>query len=97
MTETTFIRPEYQRTKAVHKLVCGVQFFSYHTGILRYAQISEDGQILISDNGYHRSTYGASIIGHGQLKNEKTSKAIRFHTQQAATVAAVKKWKELKK
>lgn len=94
--ETTFIRPGYRRTSAGHSPVDGVQFHSYSTGILRYARISEDGQIYVADNGRHRSSYGASVIGHGPLKNDKTGKSIRFHTQMAATKAAVKKWKELR-
>lgn len=94
MTET-FVEPGYHKTSAVHKPVDGVQFFSYRTGISRYARISENGQIWVADNGFHRSTYGASIVGHGQLKNEKTGKPTRFHTQEGALTAAVKKWKEL--
>lgn len=95
MTET-FVEPGYRKTSAVHKPVDGVQFFSYSVGILRYARISEDGQIWVADNGNHRSTYGASICGYGQLKSEKTGQPTRFHTEESALKAAVKKWKELR-
>jgi hypothetical protein len=74
----------------------GVQFHSYSTGILSYAQISADGQIMVTDNGHRRSTYSASIIGYGALTN-KAGKPIRFLTQHAALVAAVKKFKQFAK
>jgi hypothetical protein len=91
--ETTFIRPGYRRTSAGHSPVDGVQFHSYSTGVLSYARISEDGQIFVADNGHHRHSYGAAVIGHGPLKNDKTGKSIRFRSQMAATKAAVKVWK----
>ena len=86
---TTFIKPEYRRTSARHKQVDGVQFFSYLVGILRYARISEDGQIMVISNGRHRSTYSADIVGHGPVRNPKTGKPIRFRSQHAASKAAV--------
>lgn len=94
--ETTFIRAGYRRTTAAHSPVDGVQFYSYSVGVLRYARISNDGQIYVADNGHHRSSWGASVVGHGPLKNEKTGKPVRFHSQMAATKAAVKKWKAMK-
>lgn len=84
--ETTFIRPEYRRTSAGHKPIDGVQFYSYSTGILRYARISEDGRIMTQRR---RSTYSSSIIGHGQLRK-------RFLTEDAAARAAIKVWRKLK-
>lgn len=91
--KTTYIEPGYRRTNAVHKPVDGVQFFSYHTGILRYARISEDGQIITSSHGWRRSTYGASVIGHGAL--QRAGKAIRFRTEEGAAKAAIKVWRKL--
>lgn len=95
MTEpTTFIRSGYRRTSAGHSPIDGIRFFSYRVGILRYARISEDGQIWVADNGHHRSTYGASVIGHGPLVNA-AGKSIRFHTQQGAAEAAIKVWRKM--
>lgn len=91
----SYIKPEYRKTSAGHKPVGGVQFYSYVVGILAYARISEDGQIMVRDNGHHRSTYYAAITGHGPLTNAAGA-TIRFRTQEAATRAAVKKFKELK-
>lgn len=91
---TTLIKPGYRKTSTGHKPVDGVQFHSYSTGILQYARISEDGQILVSDNGHHRSTYSAIVLGCGWLRNANGA-VIRFRTQEAATKAAVKKWREL--
>lgn len=92
---TTYIDPAYRKTSAEHAPVDGVQFYSYSIGILRYARISEDGQIWTGDNGSRRSTYQARILGYGPLRN-KAGGAIRFRTQEAAMKAAVKKWRELK-
>jgi hypothetical protein len=91
---TTFVRPEYRKTSAGHKPIDGVQFFSYSTGILKYARISEDGQIITSSNGHHRSTYGASIIGHGPVRSA-SGKPTRFLTETAAAKAAIKVWRKL--
>lgn len=92
--ETTFIKPEYRRTSAGHKPIDGVQFFSYTTGILRYARISEDGQIITESN--HRlTTYSAGVIGRGWLKNA-AGKTKRFHTQDAAAREAIKVWREMR-
>lgn len=91
--ETTFIRPEYRRTSASHN-IDGVQFFSYSTGILRYARISKDGQIKTA--GHNRlATYTAMIIGHGYLRSA-SGKPTRFLTQDAAARAAIKVWRKLK-
>lgn len=95
MTEkTTYIEPGYRRTSAGHKPIDGVQFFSYSTGIQRYARISEDGQIFVSDNGYHRDSYGSAVIGHGAIKNE-AGRSKRFRSEEAATKAAIKVWRKL--
>lgn len=92
--ETTYVEPTYQRTRANHTPIDGVKFFSYTTGIQRYARISEDGQIIVSSHGQHRSTYGASVLGHGAL--QRAGKSIRFRTQEGAARAAIKVWRKLK-
>lgn len=94
MTNETLLRPEYQKTSAGHEPVDGVKFFSYRTGIDRYAQISEDGQIKVQ-RGYNRFTYGAEIVGYGTICT-KSGRPKRFHTQEAAAVAAIKIFKSLK-
>ena len=90
----TFVKADYRRTGASHQPIDGVQFHSYRTGIARYARISADGQIIVQDNGHHRSTYNAAIIGHGPLLS-RSGRPTRFLTQGAAMRAAVKKWKAL--
>ena len=92
--ETTFIRPEYQRTSAGHKPIDGVQFFSYTTGILRYARISEDGQIITASHT-RGSTYEAAVIGRGYLRGPDGKKTKRFRSQDAAARAAIKVWRKL--
>ena len=92
---TTYVRDWYRRTSAVHRLVDGIQFHSYRTGILRYARISEDGQIMTSAIGGDASTYEAAVIGHGRLLG-KSGKVKRFRTQDAAASAAVKVFRALK-
>lgn len=92
--KTTFIQPGYRRTSAGHKPIDGVQFHSYHTGILRYARISEDGQIMTA--AHHRaSTYEAAVIGHGYLRGPDGKKTKRFRTQDAAALAAIKVWRKM--
>jgi hypothetical protein len=91
--ETTFIRPEYRRTNAGHKPVDGVQFFSYSTGILRYARISEDGQIMTQSN-YRMSSYGSAVIGHGPVLSAK-GKPKRFRHEINAALAAIKVWRKM--
>lgn len=76
-----------------HKPIDGVQFFSYSIGILRYAQISEDGQIMTGRN-YNRVTYYASVIGHGTLKGP-SGKDKNFQTEEAATREAIKVWRKM--
>lgn len=92
--ETTFIRPEYRRTSAGHAPVDGVQFHSYSVGILRYARISEDGQIITRETSTRATTYTASVIGHGVIRN-KTGNVKRFITQDAAAHAGVALWRKL--
>lgn len=92
--KTTFIEPEYWRTSAGHKPIDGVQFFSYSTGILSYARISEDGQIFVADNGHHRNSYRAVVLGHGTLQNG-AGKTKRFRSQDGAAKAAIKVWRKL--
>lgn len=91
--ETTYIEPEYQRTRANHKPVDGVQFFSYSTGISRYARISEDGQIKTARN-FEKSTFSAHVIGHGQIAGPGGKPKV-FHTETAAAEAAVKVWRKM--
>jgi hypothetical protein len=91
----TLIRPEYQKTSAGHTPTDGVKFFSYRTGIGRYARISEDGQIKVQ-RGYNRSTYCAEVIGHGDICT-KSGMPKRFHSQESAAMAAIKIWRELHK
>ena len=93
ITPATLVRPEYQKTSAGHAPTDGVEFFSYRTGIGRYARISEDGQIKVQ-RGYNRSTYGAEIVGYGTICT-KSGRPKRFHTQEAATMAAIKIWRGL--
>lgn len=94
MTEpTTFIRPGYRRTSAGQSPIDGIQFFSYSTGVLSYARISEDGQIFVADNGHHRNSYRAAVIGCGTLQNA-AGKTKRFRSQEAATKAAIKVWRK---
>lgn len=93
MAEKTYIRPGYRRTSAGHAPVDGVQFFSYRTGINQYARISEDGQIMTYRPSY-TTTYSASVIGIGTLRNE-SGKYIRFRSESAAAKAAIKRWRAL--
>lgn len=95
-TETTYIRPGYRRTSAGHKPIDGVQFHSYSTGILQYARISEDGQIITASSRRSSSTYTAAVIGHGMLNGEG-GKPKRFRSQDAAARAAIKIWRKLQK
>lgn len=56
--------------------------------------ISEDGQIFIVDNGHHRNSYRAVVLGIETLKNA-SGKLKRFRTQDSATKAAIKVWHKL--
>jgi len=92
----TFIEPSYERTRTGPK-INGVQFYSYHTGIMSYAEISEDGQIMVRMANAHRDgapTYFADVIGHGQIKG-RGSQRKRFRSEQAALRAGVKTWREM--
>jgi hypothetical protein len=95
MTEepTSYIRPEYRRTSAGHKPIDGVQFYSYRTGISRYARISEDGQIMTRANA-RDSGYNAYVIGHGPVIAANGVAARRFQSQDAAALAAIQIWRK---
>jgi hypothetical protein len=72
-----------------------VQFFSYRTGVSRYARISEDGQIKVQRD-HNRATYGAQVIGHGLICTT-SGKGKRFQTSEAAARAAIKIHREIRK
>lgn len=92
---TTYVKDWYRRTSGGGRHIDGIQFHSYSTGILRYARISEDGQIMTSAIGGDASTYEAAVIGHGHLLG-KSGKVKRFRTQDAAARAAIKVFRALK-
>lgn len=92
-----YIDPSYRRTSHGHRKIDGVQFVSYHTGIMRYAKISEGGQIMVWSGNTHRDgapTYFASVIDHGPVKNESGNPK-RFRSEDAACRAAVKIWRSM--
>lgn len=92
----TFIDPSYRRTSHGHRKIDGVQFNSYRTGILSYAHISSDGQIMVRTANAHRDgapTYSANVIGHGYIKSN-SGRPKRFRSEEAAYRAGVKVWKE---
>jgi hypothetical protein len=91
-TPETFIDPSYRRTSRGHRVIDGVQFDSYHTGIMSYASIGADGKIMVWSGNTHRAgspTYFASVIGHGAVKNPSGNRK-RFRSEDAACRAAVK-------
>jgi hypothetical protein len=85
----TLVEPGYRKTSASHKPVDGVQFYSYSTGILRYAQISEDGKIKTAVNSKYTS-YSCEVEGHGYIRGADGKKAKRFRSQEAAQRAGIK-------
>lgn len=95
MIVETLVDPDYKPTSG-RQTIDDVLFKSYRTGINRYCQISEDGQIMICAS-YRRTTYSAEILGHGYLKNPKTGYSIKFRTQDGAARAAIKIHRNLKK
>lgn len=94
MNDKTFVKPEYRKTSAGHQPIDGVQFFSYSVGVLSYARISEDGQIMTRGNS-RLTSYTAAVIGHGPIINA-SGKPTRFRTQEAAARAGVKKLREMR-
>jgi hypothetical protein len=92
MPDDTFIDSSFKRTGVAGRKYDGVQFYAYHTGILTYARISEDGQAKVWMANAHREgapTYFASVIGHGQLKG-RGGNVKRFRSEEAACRAAIK-------
>lgn len=90
--QDSFLDPSYKRTQTGHRKIDGVQFYSYHTGILSYAEISADGQIMVWCGNTHRdgaATYFANVIGHGEVKGRGGSRK-RFRSEDAACREAVK-------
>ena len=55
---TTYVRPEYTKVSGRHT-ADGVLFISYSVGVLRYARVSEDGQIEIWPRRCH---YNVRVI-----------------------------------
>lgn len=92
--ETTYIRPHYRRTRADHKPIDGVQFYSYSVGILRYARIIEDGQIMTLGASARLNSYRGYVIGHGVIRGSG-GKEKRFQSQDAAAREAIKIWRKL--
>lgn len=91
--ETTFIRPGYQRTSGAPRTVDHIAFFPYRTGILRYARITEDGQIKVTRN-HNTTTYTAAVIGCGPIYDGNTSPK-RYRTEGAAMQAAIRLWRNM--
>lgn len=88
----TFLDPSYRKTSHGHRKIDGVQFYSYHTGIMSYARISADGQIMVWSGNTHRdgaATYFANVIGHGTVKGRGDSQK-RFRSEDAACRGALK-------
>lgn len=77
-----------KRTSAPPKIVDGVTFLCWKTGILMTQWRSEDDRIKIGDNGHHRSTYWAML--DGKPLTGAGGKSKRFQTQIAAMRAAAK-------
>jgi hypothetical protein len=90
--QATFLRPGIRKTSGGHVVVDGVQFVSYDVGVLRYAKISEDGQIFVQRR-HRRQTYFAAVIGVGDLKNP-SGRLKSFRTEEAAMRAGIKAFKE---
>jgi hypothetical protein len=94
--QDSFLDPSYKKTTSGHKKFDGVQFHSYHVGVLTYAQISADGKIMVRTVNAHRhgaARYVAAVIGHGTITTNGNSK--RFHSEDAACRAGVKVLKEM--
>ena len=88
----TFLDPSYKKTSHGHRKIEGVQFNSYQVGIMSYAKISEDGQIIVWSPNSRRdgaSRYAARIVGHGEIMNASGNPK-RFNSEEAACAAAVK-------
>lgn len=88
--QDSYLDPSYTRTQTGAK-IDGVQFSSYHTGVMSYARISDDGQIMVWTANVHRDgapTYLASVIGHGQIKG-RGGNPKRFKSEDAACREAV--------
>lgn len=90
---TTYLNPKYRLCSGRPTDIGGVLLRPYSTGILQYARISDDGQIYVSRN-YNKSTYTASVIGHGTLLGSG-SKPKLFRDERAAAVEAVALWRKL--
>ena len=96
--QTSYLDPSYKKTSHGHHKIGGVQFNSYHTGILSYSIISSDGQIIIWSPNSRRDgapTYLASIIGHGKVMGRGDSPK-RFRSEQAACKEAAKIYRRQK-
>jgi hypothetical protein len=90
--QTTFLDPSYERTRSGHRKIDGVQFNSYHTGIMSYAMISSNGMIIVWESNARRHgarRYNAKLIDYGYVK-APSGEPKRFHTEEAAMRAAVK-------
>jgi hypothetical protein len=95
--QDSFIDPSYKRTSHGHRVIDGVAFVSYHTGVMSYAKIGADGKIMVWSGNTHRAgppTYFANVIGHGPLKGRGNTQK-RFRSEDAACRAAVKIWREM--
>lgn len=92
----SFIEPSYRRTTR-SKYIDGVQFHTYHIGIMAYVMISEDGQIKVWKNENSREGrlpwHFAAVIGHGGIKNDSGNPK-QFRTEDAACRAAVQIWRD---
>lgn len=89
--QDSFIDPSYSKTSHGHRKLDGVQFYSYHVGIMAYARISADGKIMVRTANAHRdgaATYFAAVVGHGYLKSP-SGKSKRFRSEDAACRAGV--------
>lgn len=91
---TTYLDPTYRRTSRGHKTVDGVLFNSYRVGQLRYALISEDGQIRVGRR-YSKTTYEAFVIGVGELRTP-SGRLRSFRSEDAALSAALAAFREIK-
>lgn len=88
----TLVDPSYQEVSG-RNTVDGVLFISYKCGIMRYCQITEDGQIKTQMNP-RSSGYTAQIVGHGPILSPR-GKWKNFQTQQNAARAAISIWRKL--
>lgn len=92
--ETTLVRPEW-RPLSGRRTIDGVLFLSYSTGIQRYCQVSEDGQIATAANS-RLTAYTARVMGHGYIISKESGRHHAFRSQAAAAKAAIKVWRALK-